>query len=239
MSADYLAPKDDGSEKIIRRHIPPGIAWLAWVTPGKTAYKLLKALAGVFDDAWSRFYQVVTDELSPYTTDELLPEWEKALGLPDKCIGPQSDKDARRDMILLRLSRKRYTTLEHWVTLAEEVFGLEVTITPGWYVQKPCLFPAEFPMRFDIYPKLGRFRIYIDIHNVEFGGFPYDGTSIPDHKFPIPFGNPNEGFKRFQCFIERIRPSNVVIIWNNNPLNDPIYTDGGSTVPLEIPSEIY
>lgn len=233
-----MEPKENGSEKIIRKNLPVGFIWLAFYIPGKIAYRLISGLAISLDRAWTEFYRIIVFELNPYKTTDLMSEWEKALGLPDRCIGPMTDLEERRKMVILKLLRKRYTTAPTWVDLARDIFGLEITITPGWYVQKPCLFPMEFPLRFDRYPKLGRFRIYIDVHNIEFGGFPYDGTSIPSHQFPIPFGKTDEGFKRFKCFVERIRPVNVVIIWNNNPLNTTQDHSSEAYVPLEIPAEI-
>lgn len=238
MSAYYLEPKNDGSEKIVRRLLPPGFAWLAFRTPGKVFYKLISGFAKSLDTAWQEFYRVVSDELNPYRTKDLMPEWEKALGLPDRCIGPMTDLEDRRGMVLLRLARKRYTTAPTWVDLARDVFGLEITLTPGWHVQKPALYPFEYPKRYDLYPKLGRFRVYIDVLNVEFRGYPYDGT-LESNQYPIPYGTSDEGFKRFKCFVERIRPSNVVVIWNDNPLNAINRCEqDGSCIPAEIPFEV-
>lgn len=238
MSVYYLEPKENGSEKIVRRNLPTGFAWLAFHTPAKNFYKIVSGLCKSLDTAWAEFYRVVSDELNPYRTKNLMPEWEKALGLPDKCIGPMTDLEDRRDMVLLRLMRKRYTTAPTWVELARDVFGLEIKLTPGWYVQKPCLYPFEYPRRYDLYPKLGRFRIYIDVLNVDFNGYPYDGTK-EGNKYPIPYGSGDEGFKRFKCFIERIRPSNVAVIWNDNPLDlNETYSQSGAYIPADIPFEV-
>ena len=238
MTAYYLEPKEKGSEKIIRRCLPLGFAWLAFRTPGKVFYKLISGLGISLDTAWREFYRIITDEINPYRTVDLMSEWEKAVSLPDPCIGPMTNLEERRKMVILKLLRKRYTTAPTWVDLARDFFGLEVELTPGWYVQKPCLYPFEYPRRYDLYPKLGRFRIYIDVLNVDFNGYPYDGA-VENNKYPIPYGTSDESFKRFKCFIERIRPSNVVVVWNDNPLKyNHLYDTHGAEIPAEVPFEV-
>lgn len=238
MTAYYLEPEDGGSEQIIRRSLPMGFAWLAFRTPSKVLYKLVSGLGKSLDAAWREFYRIITDEINPYRTLDLMPEWENALGLPDPCIGPMTNLEDRRKMVLLKLERKRYTTKLTWVDLARDFFGLEIELTPGWHVQKPCLYPFEYPKRYDVYPKLGRFRIYIDVLNVDFNGYPYDGT-LAGNQYPIPYGKTDEGFKRFKCFVERIRPSNVVVIWNDNPLKlTHINSHSGVEIPAQVPFEV-
>ena len=166
MTAYYLKPADRGSERMFRRFLPTGFAWLAFKTPAKIAYKLMSALAKPFDDAWTLFFTVVSKELDPYKTEQLITEWEKALNLPDKCLGPGATLERRRELIVWRLARKRYTTAQDWIDLAWDLFGLEIRVTPGWRYQKPALYPAEYPIRYDLFPKLGRFRVYIDVLNM-------------------------------------------------------------------------
>ncbi len=221
-SCQFLNPTGREQETL-ERHLPGGIAWDAWRTPGKVAYRLMQALAKPFADASAALCRLVL-ELSPYTTDELLPEWERALSLPDACLPPVTTLDERRARLVFRLQRRRWTTVQDWYDLAT-LFGLRVRITPGWLVQKPALYAFTYPKRYDIFPKLGRFRVYINVDGFRPGGYPYgDGTAGPG--YPIPYGDATDS-DRFRCIIERVRPANVVVVWNA-----PIHLYGFPIDPL-------
>lgn len=218
MSTFWLTPLNR-SQEVITRHLPLGAAWRAFRTIGKRGYRVLTALAGPFEDAWVALAGLV-DEMSPYTTSAFLNEWETAVGLPDACLWQATTPDERRAQIVYRLTKRRWTTAQDWHDLAS-LFGLEIGITPGWYVQRPQLFEYRFPMGFDLFPRLGRFRVYIDVLNHDFAGFEYGapGTNAAVG-FPIPFGSTDDAMTRFMCLIDRIRPANVVVIWNEFPATD-------------------
>lgn len=206
------------------RHTPLGPAWLAFRTPGKTFARIWQSLARSLDDidvAMCRLAQ----ELDPRSTQELIGEWETAVGLPDLCLPTAATLDERRAWVLWRLAKRRWTTAQDWMDLAA-LFGMEIAVTPGWYVQRPALFgdltppfaEFEFPLRFDLFPKLGRFRVYIDVVNVSYAGFEYGSLGAnADVGFPIPFGAQDERFDLLKCIIDRVRPANVVVIWNEYP----------------------
>lgn len=210
MRCHYLEPTGRAQETL-ERHLPGGIAWDAWRTVGKVAYRLMQALARPFDDASEALCRLAL-ELSPYSTTELLPEWETALSLPDACLPPAETLEQRRARLVFRLSKRRWSTAQDWHDLAE-LFGLQIVITPGWHVQKPALYPASYPKRYDLFPKLGRFRVYINIIGFSAGGYDY-GVVGRGPGYPIPYGSLPDGYDRFRCIIERVRPANVVVIWN-------------------------
>lgn len=196
-------------------HLPLGAAWLAWRIVGKTAYKLMTALAAVYDTMTEAMCKL-TAEIDPRTTSELLPEWEAAVGLPDACLPTATQDYERRRLIMLRLSKRRWTTAQDWIDLAA-LFGISITITPGWRVQKPALYAACYPKRYDLFPKLGRFRVYIDITNVAFTGYTYGADADAATGYAITYGTTDPRLIALYCIFDRIRPANVVIIWNENP----------------------
>ena len=202
---------------VIQQHLPLGYAWESFRLAGKVAYRLLSALAESFEYAWQALCALVI-ELDPRTTTQLIGEWERSVSLPDACLPQAVTLDERRAWVMWRLEKRRWTTAQDWHDLAA-LFGLEISITPGWYVQRPALFDAEMPLDFNIFPKLGRFRVYIDILNVEYPGFEYgapDGANA-EVGFPIPFSDFPDGHDAFRCIIDRVRPANVVVIWNEFP----------------------
>ncbi len=200
---------------ILLRHLPMGSAWITWRMPGKTAYRMILALADTYDRATSALCRLA-EELDPRTTIDMIPEWETALGLPDTCLPSAATLAERRGLVILRLSHRRWTTASDWHQLAA-LFGLEIVITPGWWVQKPALYPNCYPKRYDLFPKLGRFRVYIDFKNVDFGGYDY-GVDGRGPGYPVPYGmSQSNEMNAFMCLIDRIRPANVIVIWNERP----------------------
>lgn len=218
MTKPWLRPENKSLSTILK-HFPLGIAWIAWRDTAKIAGKFIKAISCAYEDAWA-FLDKTADEIDYRSGGQLLTEWEKGLGLPDRCLPSAGAIEDRRKWVAFRLNKKRWNTLKDWQDLAT-LFGVNVRITPGYLVQKPSLFKQVVPVPVRKLPKLGRFRIYIDIEDAVFGGFPYDGSRVPGHKFPVPFGEAPGEFQAFRCFIERIKPANVLIVWNEFPAIPP------------------
>lgn len=219
MARPWLKRSDGLSLTAVLSHFPVGVAWIAFRMPGKVAHNLIRAFSKAYDVAWNALHDL-SRELDYRTTDQMLVEWETALGLPDLCLPASTTIADRKRWIRFRLDKRRWNTIADWYELAE-LFGVSVRITPGWVVQRPALFQSFFPMPFYQFPKLGRFRVYIDLLDQEFGGFPYDGQSLEDHKFPIPFGGQSDFASQFRCMIERVAPANILIIWNEFPAVPP------------------
>lgn len=181
--------------------------------PGKTAYKFWQGIAKSLTSAWVALCDMV-EQVDYRTGTQFLGEWEDALGLPDRCLPTQTGSNTdRRKWITFRLNKRRWTTAQDWMDLAA-LYGLTIVVTPGWHVQEPALYPMGYPLRYDLFPKLGRFRVYINIAGLNAGGYDYGAASRGDG-YPVPYGDTIEGFEEFQCMIERIKPANVIIIWNH------------------------
>jgi uncharacterized protein YmfQ (DUF2313 family) len=216
-----LAPNGNEVWSILR-HLPIGVFWDAYRMTQKNAHRLFKAFSLAYRDMSCALCRLAT-ELNPFTTEQLIGEWERALGLPDPCLPDAPTLEERRAWIIWRLAKRRWTTAADWIELAA-LFGMHIEITPGWLVQKPALYAFTYPKRYDIFPKLGRFRVYIDVIGLTGMGYDY-GTSNRGPGYPIPYGITNAALSRFQCLIERVKPANVVIIWNNNPLRYGCYAE--------------
>lgn len=213
----WLTPQDV-SRYVLQGHLPLGRAWGGFRIPGKLGERFLSALARVHQDAW-QFLHRMSREIDYRTTTQLVTEWESSVGIPDACLPSGATIDERRAWIAFRLKKTRWNTYQDWQDLAE-LFGVSVKITPGWLIQEPSLYDIKYPMRYREFPKLGRFRIYIDQLDVEFGGYPYDGR-VDGYQYPIPYTSAGGRMDAFRCFIERIAPANVLIIWNEFPAISP------------------
>lgn len=207
------------SYETVLKHFPLGDAWIAFRDSTKNAGRFLKSITNLYEDAWA-FLRQTADEIDYRKSEQLIVEWETALSLPDPCLPKSNTVEDRRKWVAFRLDKRRWNTIEDWYELAA-LFGVSVRITPGYLVQEPSLFKQVVPVPMRVLPKLGRYRIYIDITDAVFGGFPYDGKRVPNHKIPIPFGEAPGEFQAFRCFIERIKPANVLIVWNESPAIPP------------------
>lgn len=206
MSCFQLEPRGDALQTV-QQHLPRGEAWHAFRIAGKVAYRLFQAFSDAYEDMSKALCRLV-EELNPYSTTQLISEWETAVGLPDPCLPTTTTLEERRAQVVFRLTKKRWTSEQDWKDLAL-LFGLEITVTPGWHVQKPALYPFCYPKTYIYLERLGRFHVYIDI---------IDGCGDTGYvySYPIPYGN-SARCDAFICLINRVKPANVVVIWNNTP----------------------
>lgn len=212
-----LAPRGDALETI-QAHFPLGEFWNAVRMPGKKLYRLLQAFANAYEDMNEALCRLAT-ELNPFKTTELLPEWETACGLPDPCLPKANTIEQRRAQVILRLSKRRWSTEQDWHDLAA-LFGLTIRITQGWRVQQPALFERCLDAWFFDFKRLGRFYVYVDIMTGcgEPTGFDYD--------FDYNFDTISEQCGLFQCMLDRVKPACVVILWNQRPVENGWLTCG-------------
>lgn len=201
-----LAPRDDALETV-QAHFPMGEFWNAVRMRGKILYRLLQAFSAAYEDMNKALCRLAL-ELSPFTTTELISEWERAVGLPDPCFPSASDLAERRLWVQFRLTKRRWSTAQDWMDLAT-LFGLTLRITPGWRIQKPSVYPPCYPIRYINLPRLGRFHVFVDVvDGCGDGGYPYT--------YPMTYGYGTR-CDALRCIIERVKPANVVVIWNDTP----------------------
>lgn len=214
MSRGWMTPRD--AWPALLAHTPSGWAWSGFRVPGKTAYRFWKAVSSSLTDAWQALYDMAR-EVDYRTGTQFIGEWQEALSLPDPCLPQAATVEAKRAQIEFRLSKRRWTTKRDYEDLAA-LFGLTVTIIPGWCVQKPALFDQCLDAWFFDFEKLGRFRVYIDITGCAGDGFDYD------YDYDFPADDPN--CSAYMCLIERVKPANVVIFWNQDPVGSGWMTCG-------------
>jgi len=106
--------------------LPRGPAWN--VEPGSDRAALLDALseepARVDARAWD-----LLEEADPRTTRELLSDWERDSGLPDKCsFGIATTLTERRDALVAKLTQDGGASEAFFIVLAKQL-GYEITIT--------------------------------------------------------------------------------------------------------------
>lgn len=79
--------------------LPPGPAWSRAL--GSVIGRPMEAMAEALARVHGRAQQLLR-ESDPRETLEMLPDWERIMGLPDPCAGPTPTIDQRRAQVLAR-----------------------------------------------------------------------------------------------------------------------------------------
>jgi uncharacterized protein YmfQ (DUF2313 family) len=111
--------------------LPTGAAWAAKDDPDTVMHQLLQGLAATFAhvDGWVDWF---LRETNPATTVDLLPEWERMLGLPDPCMTPATTLQQRRDRVLGRIAETGGQSKQYLIDVCAR-YGYPVTITEHPY----------------------------------------------------------------------------------------------------------
>lgn len=108
----------------LKQLLPTGAAWPR--ATDATLTKLLGAMAGGLADVDARAENLI-DESDPSTTLEMLADWERTLGLPNKCAGAPVTIQERRAAIVAALTARGGQSRQYFIDLAGAL-GYAVTI---------------------------------------------------------------------------------------------------------------
>jgi uncharacterized protein YmfQ (DUF2313 family) len=126
MADRHLRRGQDEYWYALRALLPQGIAWPREV--GSTLQSIVRGLAGIMGFCDGRADDFLVRESDPRTTVELLPEWERAWGLPDPCYtGPVSIGERQRALVL-RMTFLGGASRAFFISVAKYL-GYDVSIT--------------------------------------------------------------------------------------------------------------
>lgn len=109
----------------LRALLPRGKAW--GDDPNSFMGKLLLAIAEELARIHTRGKNLV-EELDPRTTDELLTDFERVLGLPEDCITLEQTEEQRRDAVVAKMIAQGGQSPQYFIDLAAAM-GFTITIT--------------------------------------------------------------------------------------------------------------
>lgn len=110
----------------LKQLLPPGQAFPR--DPGTTLHDLLDGMSIEFARLDARGFALPL-EANPATTNELLSDWERVAGLPDKCSGVLEETiQGRRNGLLAKLASTGGQSPDYFISIAAAL-GYEVTIT--------------------------------------------------------------------------------------------------------------
>ena len=154
-------------------YLPGGKLWTAKNIADKTMRNLLVGLSRESLRA-EGYLKALQDQFIPDMTDNFIPDWERALGIPDDCFPGTGSNDIRRRDILVKLASLGVQTAEDFENLAA-LFGITANVLPGASL-------IEFPLTFPVTFVDDKFTIVVEFVNPD--AFPFT--------FPITFGGDSD-----------------------------------------------
>lgn len=178
----------------LQSYLPRGKAWPR--DPGTVLSKLLRGFAVGFARVHARALALLKDAF-PAGTEELLPEWEASLGLPDPCAGEQPLISDRQAQVVARFAFTGGQSVPYFIRYAGQL-GYAVTITE--------FSPSRFGRPFGL----------------PFGGdawayhWEVDAPSFSIHPFLFGadvFGTPFRSWDNavLQCELQRLKPGHTTL----------------------------
>lgn len=124
--AVVLADRGESAD-LLARLLPPGVA-LAAAREGAFLLRALLVAVGAGPAAFhGRAAALIENEADPALASEMLPDWERAWGLPDPCFGEAQTIAERRAALLARVAAQGGQSREYFTAVAAAM-GFAVTI---------------------------------------------------------------------------------------------------------------
>lgn len=105
--------------------MPRGLVWPR--DPTAVMTQVMSGLSPTWARHTARNNNLLVDAF-PATADELLPEWEAALGLPDPCAGVAPTLQARQAQVVARFASSGGQSIPYFINYAKNL-GYTVTVT--------------------------------------------------------------------------------------------------------------
>lgn len=178
--------------------IPDGRVWENKVDSDSTMGKLVKGLSAIPRKLQEQI-KWLRDEFNIYKSRDLLPDWEKSVGLPDDCLGEIEDIEQRRAYVIARFKKTPVVTIEELREVFYTFFpDTDIKLYPGIEYYS---FERTFEQSFG-WGDYTRFVIVIVI--------PVDQEEQFEYEFEHEFvGGPN--VDNMRCFLRQFVPANVSI----------------------------
>lgn len=120
-----MALSADDYYQMLKGDTPQG---RAWPTEDEATVNLL--LRAIAEELARLDGQVdyLLDEIDPVTTQDMLGDWERILGLPDACVEEGQSLQDRKAAVLAKLTNQGAQTPQFYIDLAAR-YGYTITIT--------------------------------------------------------------------------------------------------------------
>ena len=200
----FIANSEAQNTQSLANFLPNGKLFQAKNEDGSNFRKMLSVFAREIIRKENTL-QHIADEYYPFTTTDLIEEWELALGIPDECFSQEGiSLDQRRKQVVAKLALMEETvTKDDFIALAA-FFGFRITITTGY---DASVFPLILPFLLggdDNKTLLFTMVVTFRDHPVP-PGFPLT--------LPFILGGVADETNLIKCLFNKLKPANVNIIY--------------------------
>lgn len=193
-----LFKPDEDQADLLAAHLPLGGVFDAAREDGTNFRALIEGLGDEYFRTEENTFDVC-QEMDPRITDDLLPEWERSVGIPDDCFSTADDIDRRRQAVLLKVGGFRVQTEQDFIDLAA-LLGQTIEIEPG---AVSGAYPMTYPGLYLGGAKGARFTMIVHFPNAQ-------NTDYPQ-PYPVPYG---VATGIVECVIEHAAPANVNVVFS-------------------------
>jgi len=205
MTTDFKVHDPDESAQILAQNFPNGINLISKSIVDKKFYKFLRGSGIEASQAESYINEFVTQH-DINQTENLIENWESAVGIPDDCFSGTGTIEERRRDVIAKLSSFGVSTEQDFIDLAA-LYGYTIRIE---HADVPLSPP--FDMQFD-YQLQGaepnKFIFYVI----------FEGTPPPTNTFDMQFDYQfdDQAYNIVICLFNKLKPANVLIIYKFEP----------------------
>ena len=180
--------------------LPHGNLYIAKNITGSTFYKLLNAFILEIQRVESIIKQTA-DEDYIFNAENLLVEWENALGIPDKCFKTQNITiENRQKQVIAKLALMNVQTTQDFINLAA-FFDIEVEIVSG---TAGATFTFTFPVVLAASQYAAAFTMIVKFNKES-------PSNVFPLTFPVTFANNDEDL--IKCLFLQLAPANVYVMF--------------------------
>lgn len=204
----FVAEDEVTATQMLAAFLPNGELFRAKNIVDSKLYKFINGIVEEIIRAQEKIVEIA-DEYDLSRTQELILEWESALGIPDECFDPISSNAAlsdRREYVIAKLARMNIINRQEFIDLAS-LLGISIEITGGG--GKYSTFPYTFPMILFGSKKEAYFTMIVWFD-------PAQEINTFTYTFPITFTL--NKLSILECLFTKLSPANVKVIFISKAL---------------------
>ena len=204
-NCDFAVHSKPESAQILAQNLPNGQNLISKILVYKNLYKMLLGLGIECSQSESYIHEFVAQH-DINQTENLIEEWESAVGIPDSCFSGTGTIEERRRDVIAKISSFGVSTEQQFIDLAAQ-YGYSIRIEHRVFGGHP--FDMEFDYPLGSSDSADKFTMYVI----------FQGVSPPQNTFDMEFDYifDDGPFNIVICLFNKLKPANSLIIYEFEP----------------------
>lgn len=190
--------------QLMRKLLPSGWAWVRKNDPDSFLYKLFDSASIEYCRVDERARELIK-EVDPRSSLELLPDWERLLGLPDECDPAEEQSVQERRTRVIQLLTTRGGQNEQFYKELAANFGFDVDVISA--EDQPPFLAGQGKAGYRLTNGTWRYAFVIKAP-AEFLTYFRAGQSTAGDRL-VTIGNDT-----LQCLMEKYKPAHTVVLFS-------------------------